>query len=152
MFLAIAIRTGAYCLLDAYRVELAGDVNSASEAIKKEISTRGGKYEGLVVNLTGGEVFSTREMKGQLEERSIAWTSPTDYANAQNAIEALTDALQKAVDQYGHPGGPWNVPSEPGTWIGEAKHALELAEKLKIQFDEHGLCERDYYTGITREG
>jgi len=131
MFLALAIRTGAYCLLDAYRVELAGDLHSATEAIQKEIEARGGKYEGLVVNLTGGEVFSTRQVNGQLEERSIAWTSPTDYANAQNAIDALTFALQEAVDQYGQPGGPWNIPNEPGTWLAYAKHALEMAQKLQ---------------------
>ena len=32
-------------------------------------------------------------------------------------------ALQKAVDDYGKPGGPWNVPREPGTWIMMAKDA-----------------------------
>lgn len=47
------------------------------------------------------------------------------------AIDTLTTALQKAVDQYGQPGGPWNVPSEPGTWIAEARHALEMAKKLQ---------------------
>lgn len=46
-------------------------------------------------------------------------------------INKLTAALQNAVDKYGQPGGPWNVPNEPGTWISEAKHALELAQKLK---------------------
>lgn len=131
MFLVLAIRTGSYCLRDAYRVGLACDVQAATEAVQKEIEARGGKYEGLVVSLTGGEVFSTREVKGQLEERSIAWTSPTDYANAQNAIDALTFALQNAVDQYGQPGGPWNVPSEPGLWLADAKHALEMAKKLE---------------------
>mgnify|MGYP000885909663 CR=1 FL=1 len=131
MFLALAIRIGPYYLRDAYRVTLAGDPVSANEALQKELASRGGKYEGLVVNLTGGEVFSTRERNGKFEERSIAWAEPTDYANAQIAINALTYALQKAVDQYGQPGGPWNVPSEPGTWIFEAKQALETAKKLQ---------------------
>ena len=36
----------------------------------------------------------------------------------------LIACLQKAVDQYGHEGGPWNVPSEPGAWITMAKECL----------------------------
>lgn len=39
-------------------------------------------------------------------------------------INRLRAALQKAVDDYGKPGGPWNVPSEPGTWLQMAKEAL----------------------------
>lgn len=38
--------------------------------------------------------------------------------------EELLAALQKAVADYGHEGGPWNVPSEPGTWLAIAKAAL----------------------------
>lgn len=33
-------------------------------------------------------------------------------------------ALEKAVALYGQPGGPWNVPSEPGAWLAMAKEAL----------------------------
>lgn len=33
-------------------------------------------------------------------------------------------ALEKAVSLYGQPGGPWNVPGEPGTWLAMAKEAL----------------------------
>ena len=36
-------------------------------------------------------------------------------------------ALVKAVADYGKPGGPWNVPSEPGTWIHSATSALAKA-------------------------
>ena len=36
-------------------------------------------------------------------------------------------ALVKAVADYGKPGGPWNVPSEPGTWIHSATSALSKA-------------------------
>lgn len=37
---------------------------------------------------------------------------------------ALISALTEAVDLYGKPGGPWNVPSDPGGWIWRAKKAL----------------------------
>jgi hypothetical protein len=43
----------------------------------------------------------------------------------------LVEALQKAVRDYGKPGGPWNVPSEPGTWIEMANTALKKREKIK---------------------
>lgn len=47
-------------------------------------------------------------------------------AQAQSAerVRVLERALRKAIDDYGKPGGPWNVPSEPGTWIELAKTAL----------------------------
>lgn len=37
----------------------------------------------------------------------------------------LRAILQEAVDVYGKPGGPWNVPSDPGGWISRATKALE---------------------------
>lgn len=39
----------------------------------------------------------------------------------------LLAALQKAVSDYGKPGGPWNVPSEPGTWLHMAQTAIANA-------------------------
>lgn len=35
------------------------------------------------------------------------------------------EVLQEAVDAYGKPGGPWNVPSDPGGWLERAKAAIE---------------------------
>ena len=43
---------------------------------------------------------------------------------AADEIERLREALKRAVDLYGRPGGPWNVPSDPGSWIAEARAAL----------------------------
>jgi hypothetical protein len=37
----------------------------------------------------------------------------------------LKAALQKAVNDYGKPGGAWNIPDQPGTWIAMARAALE---------------------------
>ena len=55
--------------------------------------------------------------------------NPPDTSD-QHLIEAAPDlyaALEKAVADYGKPGGPWNVPSEPGTWLEMAKAALKKA-------------------------
>ena len=40
-------------------------------------------------------------------------------------IARLREALNYAVQKYGNPGGPWNVPSDPGTWISIARAALD---------------------------
>ena len=44
-----------------------------------------------------------------------------------SAVPDMYKALEKAVEEYGKPGGPWNVPSEPGSWIALAKAALAKA-------------------------
>lgn len=41
-----------------------------------------------------------------------------------DTVRAMYQALSYAVEKYGKPGGPWNVPGEPGTWIAKAKKAL----------------------------
>ena len=39
-------------------------------------------------------------------------------------IEELIALLRDTVAAYGKPGGPWNVPSEPGSWIARARDLL----------------------------
>lgn len=48
------------------------------------------------------------------------------------AAPDMYEALEAAVSEYGKPGGPWNVPSEPGTWIDKARAALTKARGEKI--------------------
>ena len=43
--------------------------------------------------------------------------------------DRLREALAEAVEKYGKPGGPWNIPGESGSWIAKAREALEGAEK-----------------------
>ena len=64
--------------------------------------------------------------------RRIARVFGSKRIGASNAalIAAAPDlyaALAQAVEKYGKPGGPWNVPSEPGSWIEKAKQALKKA-------------------------
>ena len=50
-------------------------------------------------------------------------------ADAQ-AISATLDLLavvEEAIRLYGKPGGPWNVPSDPGGWIARAQDAVAKA-------------------------
>ena len=48
-------------------------------------------------------------------------------ANLIAAAPDMYEALEMAILEYGKPGGPWNVPSSPGTWIDKAKAALKKA-------------------------
>lgn len=52
-----------------------------------------------------------------------------DEANALliAAAPELFEALAEAVRMYGSEGGPWNVPSHPGSWIAQARAALAKA-------------------------
>jgi hypothetical protein len=45
-------------------------------------------------------------------------------------IEAFFDLLsvvEEAIERYGKPGGPWNVPSDPGGWMDRAQAAVAKA-------------------------
>lgn len=48
-----------------------------------------------------------------------------------DGYKMMYDALSEAVELYGKPGGPWNVPSAPGSWIEKAKAALRKARGEK---------------------
>ena len=63
------------------------------------------------------------EMKADIE----AWFKggePGPEAAQHIGADDLAAALSDAVEKYGKPGGPWNVPSEPGSWIAKARAAL----------------------------
>jgi len=47
------------------------------------------------------------------------------------AAPDMYEALEMAILEYGKPGGPWNVPSSPGTWIYKAKAAIVKARGEK---------------------
>jgi len=47
------------------------------------------------------------------------------FVDQEKKIDVLRKALQEAVDVYGKPGGPWNIPSDPGGWLGRARKALK---------------------------
>jgi len=70
---------------------------------------------------TDNRVCFMAHSDGADNERDIA------TSNLVAAAPLLLEALQEAVAQYGKPGGPWNVPSDPGGWIARAKDALAAA-------------------------
>ena len=47
-----------------------------------------------------------------------------DLADAQAENANVRAILTEAVNTYGKPGGPWNIPSDPGGWLERARAAL----------------------------
>jgi hypothetical protein len=57
-------------------------------------------------------------------ERENAELDFLRHEGGPQSVAAMEAVLHEAVQTYGKPGGPWNVPSDPGGWIGRAKAAL----------------------------
>lgn len=49
-----------------------------------------------------------------------------DQLSPEAQRDQVAEILREAVALYGKPGGPWNVPSDPGGWLERARAALEL--------------------------
>lgn len=75
-------------------------------------------------------------------ERTLLLTvspCPDGFVRGENKANAhliaaapeLYQALEKAVESYGKPGGPWNYPDEPGAWLAMAQAALAKARGEK---------------------
>lgn len=56
---------------------------------------------------------------------------PCDWGSNPKRAGSAFDIISEAVDRYGKPGGPWNVPSDPGGWIARARDWLEQSEGAK---------------------
>ena len=81
----------------------------------------------MVKDRTG--CFDILSATGELVAIVHGGNKATDSANAElfAAAPELVEALAEAVKAYGGEGGPWNVPSDPGGWLGMARAALEKA-------------------------
>ena len=64
---------------------------------------------------------------GEVCEVWIGHRQPTGNGYLIAAAPEMYEALAEAVEKYGQPGGPWNVPAEPGSWIAKARAALKKA-------------------------
>lgn len=108
--------------------ELKNKPDSAAEAKRDKLRgalavARGDVVEQVAKNLASRkEVLALKDAKDELIEDLHA----TREVNAE-----LLAALKKAVQDYGQPGGPWNVPSEPGSWIVLATAAIAKASGQK---------------------
>lgn len=77
------------------------------------------------------DLQSDIENKAEPERRKILEDRSREIKDqcyrARKQIEELISTLKEAVDCYGKPGGPWNVPSDPGGWLERARAALRKA-------------------------
>ena len=73
-----------------------------------------------------GYELTILQLKDTIERReAVIKILESDLFAARREIEALREVLKDAVEKYGKPGGPWNVPGDPGSWTAKAKKALE---------------------------
>lgn len=64
-----------------------------------------------------------------IDKLPLRWDSRKKVEDTLSSAEKdMYEALSEAVEKYGKPGGPWNVPGEPGSWIYKAKKALAKAK------------------------
>jgi hypothetical protein len=78
-------------------------------------------------------VDSIPDIDGKFVGNCICHIASTNDDAVKNAhlIAAAPDllaTLEKAVENYGQPGGPWNVPSDPGGWLDMARQAIRKAK------------------------
>ena len=78
----------------------------------------------IVVGCKAGIVCVIPNDESRLHEKE-----KLEAAYVISAAKEMQKALAKAVSDYGSPGGPWNVPNEPGTWIHMARKALAKATR-----------------------
>ena len=79
----------------------------------------------IAVNKQPFSVVATLDEEG----RYGAIEGDNAEANAR-LIAAAPDLLavvEEAIERYGKPGGPWNVPTDPGGWMDRAKAAVTKA-------------------------
>ena len=68
-------------------------------------------------------LYLHRQAGGSIKARDMGLIVE-DMEKMDEERTKLRAALEKAVKLYGKPGGPWNVPSEPGAWLRMAKDTL----------------------------
>ncbi len=79
-----------------------------------------GEYEFEIVSTIAGDTWA-----------KLASTEMEEILEVANLFAAAPDmlaALEEAVSLYGIPGGPWNVPSDPGGWLKQARAAIAKAK------------------------
>lgn len=74
-------------------------------------------------------LFLRSDVDSFMIQNELPLVGPLRHSRSSDDVQgALLVALEKAVDAYGKPGGPWNVPDEPGEWLDMAKQAIKKAK------------------------
>lgn len=72
------------------------------------------------------ESFKTqKEAVERWNNRPAEEAKTARIAELEAERDRMREALAEAVEKYGKPGGPWNIPGEPGSWIAKAREALK---------------------------
>ena len=90
----------------------------------------GSKYEGADDEVIKYEA-DLKMVPGTKSAMHYAVSNAARVLALLDVLGEVEGVLEKAVGDYGKPGGPWNVPSEPGTWITMARQALATIAEAK---------------------
>ena len=63
--------------------------------------------------------------------KSLEAINENNLAEAAARIVDLEAVLSETVALYGKPGGPWNIPSDPGGWLERARAVIDAARGAK---------------------
>lgn len=94
-----------------------------------ELFEVGGKHKHLCPSKNGTSIL-TVSLEYITDDGEPDYFGSVYYPADAYLIAAAPDmyeALEMAILEYGKPGGPWSVPSKPGTWIDKAKAAIVKA-------------------------
>lgn len=87
-------------------------------------------------SITHENEWTKRALAAEAALRDLRATTNNQLAAILVDNGRLRTALLQAVKMYGQPGGPWNVPSEPGAWLGMAKEALGVVDETDGEVGE----------------
>lgn len=97
------------------------------EKEKSELLAKCEKYE-CEIGLVKQQIAALESKSNMYIDLSVAMASTARKVDGlEKERDRMREVLAEAVEKYGKPGGPWNIPGEPGSWIAKAREALEGA-------------------------
>ena len=95
------------------------------EKEKSELLAKCEKYE-CEIGLSKQRIAALESKSNMYIDLAVAMASAARKVDSlEKERDRLREALAEAVEKYGKPGGPWNIPGEPGSWIAKAREALK---------------------------
>lgn len=121
------------CVIDPPADEPEAELTPRAIQVGDEVRHVSWEERGTVLAIAGGRaavLWAEGLGAHSLRYLTLAKPKPKPLTDAVKLAIAV-GALWEAVDAYGKPGGPWNVPSDPGGWLNRATEAIAKIEGKK---------------------